>query len=267
MFGEQTMLMTTRQSTVQPLGNSMTGSLRSGQAGGDPCGRSARVLDAMVDLVLRIGYPKISVQDVAEHAGIGKGTVYVHWNSKEDIIDDVLVREFDRVHDQFIAHLPRDRRLASLHAAYCVLYQQVMASPVLRAYNTRDARVLGTHVAPPVNPDALGISLASVLARQEYLELLRVNGLIREAVCSEEGQLSIEAVVNGFVARPGAGDDPKECKASSRLLATVLRRAFEPVEPPSPENQDRMIAQLLAARPLRSGTSMRMAEARMTGKR
>lgn len=267
MLGEQTMSMAIRQSTVRPLGDTTTGPFRPGQAVSDSSGRSARVLDAMVDLVLRIGYPKVSVQDVAANAGIGKGTVYRHWNSKEDIIDDVLVREFDRVHDRFITHLPRDRRLASLHAAGCVLYQQVMANPVLRAYNTRDTRVLGTHVAPPVSPDALGISLASVLVRQEYLELLRVNGLIREAICSEEGRLSIEAVVNGFVARPGAAEDPKECKATSRLLATVLRRAFEPVEPPAPENHDRMVAELLALRPLRSGTPMRLAEARMAGER
>jgi AcrR family transcriptional regulator len=261
------MMIAARQTADQPLGNAMTHPFRSTQAGGDPCARSARVLDAMVDLVLRIGYPKISVQDVAEHAGIGKGTVYTHWNSKEDIIDDVLVREFDRVHDQFIAHLSRDRRLASLHGTGCVLYRLVMANPVLRAYNTRDARVLGTHVAAQVNPDALGISLGSVLVRPQYLELLRENGLILDAVCSQEGQLSIEAVVNGFVAHPGVGEDPEQYKASSRLMATVLHRAFEPVDPPEQANQDRVIAELLAVRPLRSGTPMRLAGARTTDER
>ncbi|WKX07223.1 TetR/AcrR family transcriptional regulator [Streptomyces sp. NL15-2K] len=249
--------MTAQQGTVEPLG----------QTGDDRCTRSARVLDAMVDLVQRIGYPKVSVQDVAEHAGIGKGTVYKHWNSKEDIIDDVLVREFDRVHDQFMAHLPRDRRLASLHGTSCVLYRLVMANPVLRAYNTRDARVLGTHVAARANPDALGISLASVLVRPPYLELLRENGLIVEAVCSQEGQLSIEAVVSGFVARAGAAEDTEQVKISSRLMATVLRRAFGPVDPPESANQDRMTAALLAARPLRSGTPRRLAQAPATDER
>jgi AcrR family transcriptional regulator len=260
------MLTTTRLTAVQPLSNAMTGPFRAGPTSGDSRTRSARVLDAVVDLVLRLGYPKISVQDVAEHAGIGKGTVYKYWNSKEDIIDDVLVREFDRVHDQFSAHLSRDRRLASLHATSCVLYQLVMANPVLRAYNTQDARVLGTHVAAQATPDALGISLVSVLARQRYLELLRDNGLILEAVCSQEGQQSIEAVISGFVARPGVGEDPEQYKLSSRLMATVLRRAFEPVDPPEQANQDRVIAALLAGRPLRSGTPLRLA-ARTAGER
>jgi len=259
--------MTAQQSAVQPLGTMATDPRRSGQANGNRCSRSARVLDAMVDLVLRLGYPKISVQDVAEHAGIGKGTVYKHWNSKEDIIDDVLVREFDHVHDQFIAHLPRDRRLASLHGTGCVLYRLVMANPVLRAYNTRDARLLGTHVAVQGNPDALGISLVSVLVRPPYLELLRDNGLIVDAVCSKEGQLSIEAVVSGFVARLGAEEDPEQVKNSSRLMATVLRRAFAPVDPPEPAHQDRMIEALLAARPLRSGTPMRLTGKPTAGER
>ncbi|ANP48391.1 AcrR family transcriptional regulator [Streptomyces griseochromogenes] len=251
------MLITARQSAVQPLGNVTTDSFRPGQAAGGRCTRSARVLDAMVDLILRIGYPKISVQDVAEHVGIGKGTVYKHWNSKEDIIDDVLVREFDRVHDQFMAHLPGDRRMATLHGTSCVLYRLVMANPVLRAYNTRDGRVLGTHVAAQGSPDALGISLVSVLGRFPYLELLRDHGLIVDAVCSPEGQLSIEAVVSGFVARAGHADDLEETNASSRMMATVLRRAFEPVDPPEPADHDRMTKAMLAARPLRSGTPMR----------
>ncbi|MEU6554340.1 TetR/AcrR family transcriptional regulator [Streptomyces sp. NPDC046915] len=252
------MLITARQgSTVQPFGNATDDSFRPGQASRDRCTRSARVLDAVVELVLRIGYPKISVQDVAEHAGIGKGTVYKHWNSKEDIIDDVLVREFDGVHTRFMALLPGDRRIATLHGTSCVLYRLVMANPVLRAYNTRDGRVLGTHVAAEGNADALGISLVSVLGRLPYLELLRDNGLLLAPVCSPEGQLSVEAVVSGFVARAGHADNPEQTKESSRMMATVLRRAFEPVEPTQPADHDRMTKAMLAIRPLRSGTPMR----------
>lgn len=261
------MLTTARQAAFQPLGTTTTDRPRPGQPGDGRCSRSARVLDAMVDLVLRIGYPKISVQDVAEHAGIGKGTVYTHWNSKDDIVDDVLVREFGRVHDRFMAHLPGDGRLATLHGTSCVLYRMVMANPVLRAYNTGDARVLGSHVAARTSPDPLGISLVSVLARLPYLELLRDNGLLVDAVCSPEGQLSVEAVVGGFVARAGHEDDEERTKASSRMLATVLRRAFEPVEPARPADQDRMVQALLATCPLRSGTPMRAAQGRTAAER
>ncbi|MFB7779186.1 hypothetical protein [Streptomyces bauhiniae] len=94
-----------------------------------------------------------------------------------------------------------------------------------------------------------------------------IRAVSHGASAASSSRLASEAVVNGFVARPGAAEDPKECKATSRLLATVLRRAFEPIEPPAPENQDRMAAELLALRPLRSGTPMRLAEARVAGER
>ena len=90
----------------------------------------------------------------------------------------------------------------------------MLPDPKLRAYNTRDARVLGTHVAAQPNPDALGISLTSVLVRLPYLELLRDNGLIIDAVCSREGQTSIEAVVSGFVARPLRSETPVRLTAA-----------------------------------------------------
>jgi AcrR family transcriptional regulator len=40
--------------------------------------RADRILDAAGDLLLRLGYRKVTIEDVAQRAGIGKGTVYLH---------------------------------------------------------------------------------------------------------------------------------------------------------------------------------------------
>ena len=37
--------------------------------------RGERILDAAADLVLRWGYKRVTIEDVAKQAGIGKGTV------------------------------------------------------------------------------------------------------------------------------------------------------------------------------------------------
>jgi AcrR family transcriptional regulator len=43
--------------------------------------RAARILDATAELLLRHGYRRVTIDDIARHADIGKGTVYLHWKT------------------------------------------------------------------------------------------------------------------------------------------------------------------------------------------
>lgn len=219
---------------------------------GDRC---SAILDAMLALVLRVGYPKVTVQDLAEEACIGKGTVYRHWTSKEDILDHLLIREFDRVHDEYEANLCRNASLVTLSSTGQVLYRMMMSNPILRAYNTGDARALGCHVAFPGSPDNLGISLVSALTGQEYLDLLKKHGLLLEDAFSLGGRVSIGAIVGGFLLRPETGADPANCMGYAPLLSTVLHRGFEPEISPSPTAIEQAAITLLDRKLLRTAAT------------
>jgi len=41
------------------------------------------IMDATDRLLVRFGYRKMTVEDVAAEAGIGKGTIYLHFSSKK----------------------------------------------------------------------------------------------------------------------------------------------------------------------------------------
>ena len=61
--------------------------------------KKEQILDAMQELM---GYSKaqsISVSDVAQTAGIAKGSIYYYFSSKNDIIDAVIERSYSRVLD------------------------------------------------------------------------------------------------------------------------------------------------------------------------
>lgn len=49
-----------------------------------------KIRDSALDLFRRISYSKTSVSDIAAHAGIGKGTIYLYYPSKEDIMADII---------------------------------------------------------------------------------------------------------------------------------------------------------------------------------
>ena len=57
----------------------------------------AAVLDAADELLGRFGYRKMAIADVARVAGIGKGTIYLHFSSKAELALAVIDRIVDRV--------------------------------------------------------------------------------------------------------------------------------------------------------------------------
>ncbi len=44
------------------------------------------ILDATERLLARYGYRKMTVEDIAKEVGIGKGSIYLHFNSKEEVV-------------------------------------------------------------------------------------------------------------------------------------------------------------------------------------
>src|SRR4028118_1956837 len=59
------------------------------------------ILDATDRLLARFGYKKMTIDDLAQEVGIGKGSVYLHFSSKEEIalshIDRIVERLKERL--------------------------------------------------------------------------------------------------------------------------------------------------------------------------
>ena len=79
--------------------------------------RSTRdaILDATDRLLARFGYKKMTIDDLAQEVGIGKGSVYLHFSSKEDIALSHIDRIIDRLKKNLSAiasrPIPADERL------------------------------------------------------------------------------------------------------------------------------------------------------------
>ena len=60
------------------------------------------ILDATDRLLARYGYKKMTIDDLAREVGIGKGSVYLHFESKEEIalshVDRIVERVKSRLH-------------------------------------------------------------------------------------------------------------------------------------------------------------------------
>ena len=75
------------------------------------------ILDAALDLVVASGFAGLSVESIAEHAGVGKQTIYRWWSSKGAVLLDAFTehRDEDRASVSVLGALdtgnfPRDLR-------------------------------------------------------------------------------------------------------------------------------------------------------------
>ena len=59
------------------------------------------ILDATDCFWARFGYQKMTVEDIAIEAGIGKGTIYLHFSSKEEVV----LSHVDRIVERLKQHL------------------------------------------------------------------------------------------------------------------------------------------------------------------
>jgi AcrR family transcriptional regulator len=59
----------------------------------DAAANRERVLDAATELVRRDG-EKVPMAQIAEHAGVGVGTVYRHFATREDLLGELVYRSF-----------------------------------------------------------------------------------------------------------------------------------------------------------------------------
>lgn len=91
-----------------------------------------RILDAAERLLGRFGYRKMTVDDIAAEAGIGKGTVYLSFPSKEEVVLSTVDRIVGRVCAAMEEEAARDasapdRLRAMLRARVLVRFEAVAA--------------------------------------------------------------------------------------------------------------------------------------------
>ncbi|WP_437826095.1 TetR/AcrR family transcriptional regulator [Sorangium sp. So ce1153] len=195
--------------------------------------RAERILDAAAELVLRWGYKRVTIDEVAKRAGIGKGTIYLHWKTREALFLAVLARDSVKMFDRFIEAMREDPAELLLHRVLrrTLLVQKDL--PLLQAMLTRDTEVLGSLVADSTARPLQGQKLASF---REYIALLRSHGLLRTDMAADDQLYAINTLMFGFHLLDPllVAEERRSLDARVEILAAMARSAFEPAETPDP---------------------------------
>ncbi len=200
-----------------------------------PAGSSARreraekILDAAAELLRAHGYRRVSIDDVAARAAVGKGTIYLHWRSREALFWAVLQRETLGLLEKLIADLAADAALALPHRLLSRIFLELDGRPLVRALLVSDKEILGSLTAD----ETVAAMQKEMTGQPDYLQLLGAQGLLRPELSAEAAGHVLNCVIQGFFAGLETADPPS-LQEQADLLAFVLSRSLAAGEPPSP---------------------------------
>ncbi|MEV0399001.1 helix-turn-helix domain-containing protein [Actinoallomurus sp. NPDC050550] len=197
--------------------------------------KAARILDSTRELVLDHGVRKVTVSEIARAAGVGKGTVYLYWPAKEDLILGLFAREVLAFLDEIISRLLADpsavlpRRLAPL------LIRTGSKLPLARRLNAGDADLLRLLTQQAGDRDLFARTSPSALC-EAVMPILHRHGLIRHDRPLSGQAYAMHAVLTGFgtaMSDPATAafgvDDPDEVLADT--VAVLLEPPVAPGDP------------------------------------
>lgn len=198
--------------------------------------RATRILDTAGELLVTWGYTKITIEDVARRANVGKGTVYLHFPNKEALFSLVLVRTQLEVGTHLL-ELFRERPEAILPSSIARdIYLAQDRWPILRALLTSDTATLGSMISA-VNENRGGLVRDRARVMLSYTELLRSHGLLRGERTAEQQTYVFVSSVLGALSTPALLElqsypvpDPV---TRADILADTVHRTLE--SPASPE--------------------------------
>jgi AcrR family transcriptional regulator len=185
--------------------------------------RAELILDAAAGLLLQHGYKRVTIDDVAAQAGVGKGTIYLHWKTREALFWAVLAREALRLLEQLTARLPTDEALALPSRLMPELFREVARRPLVRALLLNDAELLGNLA----KDETVRAAQRQLAGNENYLVLLAAHGVLRPGLTPETGGHILGSVMSGFFQAADSAESGLPLEEQADLLADVLHRTLE----------------------------------------
>ena len=194
----------------------------------DPDNRRERLLDAAADLFVRHGFDKTTVADVAREAGIGKGSVYLHFDSKEAVLEALMLRELHALSEAWYEAVMADPRGGTLGGMYKATLRGLHRSPFMAAMMSRDGTLLGRYVRRPGN--VFQAASRGTRARHEVIALMQAAGAVRDDIDPKVVAHIMNMISYGMISVVGVVP-PEEIPPLEDTLegiAVIMDRALAP---------------------------------------
>ncbi len=164
----------------------------------DEKARERAILDVTAELLLRHGYNKVTMSDVADAVGLNRRLVYLLFPSKDALIEALLLREVNSYADVWNHYLESDPLGGTVASVYRGLLVTLKQFPLMAAMYTRDKQTFGNYLSRP------GSFFASWPPdpgpTREYLQAMQEIGVVRQDINTRAMAFILDALTPSILA-------------------------------------------------------------------
>ena len=166
--------------------------------GVDEQARQRAILDVTAELLLRHGYNKVTMSDVADAVGLNRRLVYLLFPSKDALMEALLLREVNTYVELWNRYLESDPLGGTVASVYRGLLAALKQLPLMAAMYTRDAQTFGKYLSRP------GSFFASWPPdpgpTREYLRAMQEIGVVRQDINTRAMAFILDALTPSILA-------------------------------------------------------------------
>ena len=164
----------------------------------DEKAREQAILDVAAQLLLRHGYNKVTMSDVADAVGLNRRLVYLLFPSRDTLIKALLLREVNSYAEAWKRALESDPLGGTVASVYRGLLVVLKQFPLMAAMYTRDERTFGKYLSRP------GSFFASWPPdpgpTRQYLQAMQEIGVVRQDINTRAVAFILDALTPSILA-------------------------------------------------------------------
>ena len=188
--------------------------------------RVQQILDAAADLIIQFGYDKTTIGDVADAIGISRPLVYIHFKSKEALLEALIVREMHKYGNLWLNYIEADPQGGTVGSVYRSILKALQQTPLLAAIVTRSEGTFGKYLR---RPDNVFKSMQTPMLMRDLLAVMQEKGAIRKDVNVDAMAYIMDALSASFVDSSVVGNShTPNYEALLHTMADMLDRMLTP---------------------------------------
>lgn len=159
--------------------------------------KAAKILAAADDLFSKQGFRGVTMSTIAQRAHVGKGTAYLYWRSKEELLLELVARHLQETLSKVAEQLKEDTSLAMPNRLLPLLAETWLEKSTIRALQTADEESLGALFDNPTVGQLFQENNSRAIISR-LLPIWRQHGVVKASWTEQEQQLCLEMLLLGF---------------------------------------------------------------------
>ena len=204
------------------------------------------ILAAATNVIIRLGYDKTTMNDIAEEAGLSRRTIYLYFKGKDHLFEELLYHEYLQYAQTWLEQIKADPRGGTVGGFYRAIFHAVNSRPLIAAVLRRDRRLIGNYLR---KRDNIFTQMLSGVDTVAFFQALQTAGAIRQDIDAVVIEHIVEMLSYGQLTigdfKPAEQSPPYD--AVMQALADMMDRALRPEDGGNSAAGKAIVQQITAA--------------------